>query len=69
MFDQVFERSDALRRQFAGPLREARLDATKWPHVGTCDLRGAHDGRPGRAASAGLRSTRPEANGAAGSTL
>jgi hypothetical protein len=25
MFDQIFERSDALRRQFAGPLREARL--------------------------------------------
>jgi hypothetical protein len=25
MFDQIFERSDAIRRQFAGPLREARL--------------------------------------------
>ena len=25
MFDHIFERSDALRRQFAGPLREARL--------------------------------------------
>ncbi len=25
MFDQIFERSDALRRQLAGPLREARL--------------------------------------------
>lgn len=25
MFDQIFERSDALRRQFAGPLQEARL--------------------------------------------
>jgi hypothetical protein len=25
MFDQIFERSDALQRQFAGPLREARL--------------------------------------------
>ena len=25
MFDQIFERSDSLRRQFAGPLREARL--------------------------------------------
>jgi hypothetical protein len=25
MFDQIFERSDAFRRQLAGPLREARL--------------------------------------------
>src|SRR5258708_20170547 len=25
MFDQIFERSDALRRQLAGPLREARV--------------------------------------------
>ncbi len=25
MFDEIFERSDSLRRQFAGPLREARL--------------------------------------------
>ena len=25
MFDQIFERSDALRRQSAGPLGEARL--------------------------------------------
>lgn len=25
MFDQIFEGSDSLRRQFAGPLREARL--------------------------------------------
>ena len=25
MFDQIFERSDALRRQLTGPLREARL--------------------------------------------
>src|SRR5258708_2724195 len=25
MFDQIFERSDALRRQLVGPLREARL--------------------------------------------
>src|SRR5947208_4440118 len=25
MFDQIFERSDALRRQLAGPPREARL--------------------------------------------
>ena len=25
MFDQIFERSDAHRRQLAGPLREARL--------------------------------------------
>jgi len=25
MFDQIFERSDALRRQLAGPLRAARL--------------------------------------------
>ncbi len=25
MFDQIFERSDALRRQLAGPLREPRL--------------------------------------------
>jgi hypothetical protein len=25
MFDQIFGRSDALRRQLAGPLREARL--------------------------------------------
>ncbi len=25
MFDQIFQRSDALRRELSGPLREARL--------------------------------------------
>ena len=69
MFDKIFEWSDALRRQLAGPLREARLaylrhraeqGAAAEHYAETCSVSSGGHRTPESAAEGGLTTTQIE---------